>query len=278
MNDRATGQRRRARFRRRGTRELRVLYVSLFVTMAGYGSTLVVLPDHIQLVDALAGASADVVAFHVGLLTGVYALAQLIAGPVVGRLADRVGHRAALLAGLTALASTQAVFALVTSLPGMYLLRLVGGVAASFATVAATACVTNRTAKADRLRVMAWFGTSVSLGLVAGPAIAGLLSRPTIDTGFGPFHIDSYSIPFFASAALTLTGVAFARDRLSSDAPTRPGATAAATQRRTIGWPRLWPLPSMGSPASKVRLCSTPKVGSPSPPARQLRRSSCVAR
>ena len=244
MNDRsATVERRRVGLRRqRGPRELGVLYVCLFVIMAGYGSTLVVLPDHIQLIDALAEASPDVVALHVGLLTGVYALAQLIAGPVAGRLADRVGYRAALLGGLTVLAATQAAFAFVTSLPVMYLLRVFGGVAAACAMVAATACVTARTSNADRLRGMAWFGTSVSLGIVAGPAIAGLLSRPMIDTGVGPFHIDSYSIPFFASAALTLTGVAFARNRLSSGAPMSPATTAAATQPRTIGWPLLWPL------------------------------------
>lgn len=117
MNDRVIAERRRAGLvRGSGTGELGVLYVCLFVVMAGYGSTLVVLPDHIQRIDAFVGASADFVAFQVGLLTGVYALAQLVAGPVVGRLADRVGYRAALLGGLIGLAATQAAFALVTPL------------------------------------------------------------------------------------------------------------------------------------------------------------------
>lgn len=194
---------------------MRVLYACLFVVMVGYGSTLIVLPYHVQRIDALAGASPATVAFQVGLLTGIYALAQLLAGPLVGRLADVLGHRRTLIGGLGGLAATQAAFGLTVSLPLLYALRFFGGVAAAALIVAATAYVTDRTSRHDRTRGMAWFGTSVSLGLIAGPAMAGLLSRPGIDIGTGTFRIDGYSIPFLFSAALTVTTLGYARRRLA---------------------------------------------------------------
>ena len=197
------------------TSELAVLYACLFVVMVGYGSTLIVLPYHVQRIDALADASPATVAFQVGSLTGIYALAQLIAGPLVGRLADVLGHRTTMLGGLAGLAATQAAFGLTVSLPLLYALRFLGGVAAAALIVAATAYVTDRTSLHDRTRGMAWFGTSVSLGLIAGPAMAGVLSRPGIDIGTGTFRIDGYSIPFLFSATLTVTTLGYARRRLA---------------------------------------------------------------
>lgn len=220
------------------TPELRVLYACLFVVMVGYGSTLIVLPYHLQRIDALAAASPETVAFQVGLLTGAYALAQLIAGPFVGRLIDRLGERNTLLAGLAGLAATQATFGLTASLPLLYALRFLGGVAAAALIVSATAYVTEQTSDKGRARGMAWFGTSVSLGLIAGPAMAGVLSQPGIDIGAGPLRIDGYSIPFIFSAALTLTILSYARTRLAP-MPTSTNLTVEAGTREGDGVPRL---------------------------------------
>ena len=211
--------------------ELRVLYACLFVVMVGYGSTLIVLPYHLQRINALASASPEAVAFQVGLLTGVYALAQLIAGPLVGRVIDRLGERNTLLGGLAGLAATQAAFGLTASLPLLYGLRFLGGVAAAALIVSATAYVTEQTSDKGRARGMAWFGTSVSLGLIAGPAMAGVLSQPGIDIAAGPFRIDGYSIPFIFSAALTLAILAYARTRLDPV----PTATILAVEVGTAG-------------------------------------------
>ena len=230
--------------RRRGPRDpqLAVLYASVFVVMVGYGSTLIVLPLHAQRIGALANASAETVAFQVGLLTSVYALAQLLAGPFAGRLGDRIGRRAVLLGGLGGLAVTQAAFGLTTSLQLLYLLRFLGGLATAGLIVAATAYVADRTSDHDRTRGMAWFGTSVSLGLVAGPAIAGVLSRPGVDIGGGAFRIDGYSIPFLFSAGLTVAVLAYARDRLHdpvAQRPTAPAGAFSATEDDAPTGPRL---------------------------------------
>ena len=70
-------------------RSLAALLGCVFVVMIGYGIALTVLPVYTERIHGLAGASNRLVAFHVGVLTSVYALAQLVAGPAVGRLGDR---------------------------------------------------------------------------------------------------------------------------------------------------------------------------------------------
>jgi MFS transporter, DHA1 family, multidrug resistance protein len=66
--------------------------------------------------------------------------------------------------------------------------------------------VVDMTTKEERGRGMAWLGTAVSLGVVVGPALGGLLSRR--DWHFiwstGHFKVDSFSAPFFAAALLGL--------------------------------------------------------------------------
>lgn len=203
---------------------VRVLFASVFVVMTGYGITLTVLPYYVDRVHGLSGLGEDTIAFHVGLLTSAYALAQLAASPVAGRLGDRVGRRPVLFAGLAGMALTQALFGFVPWLWALYLLRVVGGVATSGMLVAASAFVADSTSTDDRTRGMAWFGTSVSLGLVAGPALGGLLSRPGFSIGWGALRLDGYSLPFIAAATLAIAVLAAAVRIL----PETSGATSQA--------------------------------------------------
>jgi hypothetical protein len=45
---------------------------------------------------------------------------------------------------------------------------------------------------------MAWLCTTVSFGVIAGPALGGMLPRNDLhlDLRFGRFMVDSFSIPF----------------------------------------------------------------------------------
>jgi DHA1 family multidrug resistance protein-like MFS transporter len=62
------------------------------------------------------------------------------------------------------------------------------------------------TTQKERSRGMAWLGTAVSLGVVVGVALGGLLSRRDLHFNWsaGHFKADSFSIPFFAAALLGL--------------------------------------------------------------------------
>ena len=197
--------------RSRGARRATwILFACVFVVMTGYGITLTVLPYYVDRVHGLSGLEDDSIAFHVGLLTSSYALAQLAASPLAGRLGDRLGRRPVLFGGLAGMAVTQALFGVAPWLWALYLLRVVGGAATSGMLVAATAFVADTTTREGRARGMAWFGTSVSLGLVAGPALGGLLSRPGFSIGRGTLRLDGYSVPFLAAAVLALAVLAAA--------------------------------------------------------------------
>ena len=185
-------------------RPLRVLYACLFVAMIGYGITVTVLPYYAERIHGLGGVDRRVIALHTGLLTSVFALAQLLASPFIGRLGDRVGRRPVLLTGLVGMAVTQVTFAMTTSLPILYALRVLSGLATAALLVAAGASVADLTSETDRVRGMAWFGTTVSLGFIAGPALGGVLSRPGVIVGPGGLRVDGSALPFLAAGLLAL--------------------------------------------------------------------------
>ena len=193
----------------RRNRPLSALLLSVFVVMIGYGVALTVLPVYTERIHGLGGASNRLVAFHLGVLTSVFALAQLVTGPSVGRLGDRIGRRPLILAGLAGVGVTEAAFAFTSSLWWLYALRVAGGMAASLLTVGALAAIADQTSEENRAQGMAWFGTAVSLGVVAGPLLGGLLGRA------GTFRIaglrfDGYTLPFLAAGMLALSAGAAA--------------------------------------------------------------------
>ncbi len=74
-------------------KNLLILLSCLFVVMIGLGITQPVLPFYVERLALGAGASRQAVAMHVGLITGVFALGQLLFAPVWGRWSDRAGRR-----------------------------------------------------------------------------------------------------------------------------------------------------------------------------------------
>lgn len=184
----------RARIWRSGTPKWAV-FGSVFAVMTGYGITLTVLPYYVDRVHGLNGLAANSLVLHVGTLTGAFSLAQVIAGPFVGRLADRTGRRPVILGGLASFAASQALFAATSSLPAMYALRIAGGAATSAIVVSATALVADTTSPRDRPSGMAWIGTAAGLGVVAGPALGGVLGSSGLSVA-GVIRLDGYAAPF----------------------------------------------------------------------------------
>ncbi len=81
-------------------KHLFVLLACLFVVMIGFGITLPVLPFYVERLALAEGASRQSVVLHVGMLTSVYALMQLIFAPLWGRWSDRIGRRPLILIGI----------------------------------------------------------------------------------------------------------------------------------------------------------------------------------
>ena len=188
------------------SKHLFVLLACLFVVMIGLGITQPVLPFYVERLALAKDISRQSVVMHVGLLTGVYALGQLLFAPVWGRLSDRTGRKPLILIGIAGYAVAQVLFGLATSLWLLYAARILGGILSSATLPVSAAYVADMTTDQERGRGMAWLGTAVSLGFVVGPALGGILSRRNLHftARFGHLMMDSFSVPFFAAALLGL--------------------------------------------------------------------------
>ena len=185
------------------------LYLALFLAMIGFGLTLPVLPSFVERL-AIGPAATDAgVALHVGALTSAYAFSQIVFGPLWGWWSDRHGRRPVIALGLVGVAASHVTFGLGTSLPLLYGARLLGGLFAAAVVVASTAAIVDRLPVGSRGRAMAWQGTAISLGFVAGPALGGLFAREAwhLPLTGQPLVFDGFSIPFFLAAAMSLAAL-----------------------------------------------------------------------
>ncbi|MDE3005047.1 MAG: MFS transporter [Gemmatimonadota bacterium] len=186
-----------------------VVLVTLFLSTAGFGLTLPALPFFVERLALGPGASDAQVAFHVGFLTAVYALSQMLFGPMLGAASDRWGRKPFLLGGLLGFAVAQAVFGLVTSLATLYAARALAALFAAALLTGGSAASADMAEDQDYLRAMASRGMAVGLGVVVGPALSGFLSRGSMHGHqmIGHLMLDGFSIPFFTAAALALASV-----------------------------------------------------------------------
>ena len=171
-----------------GGSPLLFLFVAVFVDMVGYGIVVPLLPFY-----AREYATGAVV---VGLLGSLYAAMQFAGGPFLGGLSDRHGRRPVLLACLLGASLAYLALGLAGSLGGLVLAVALAGVAGG-TLATAQAYVADSTDPEDRARGLGLIGAAVGLGLMAGPALGGLLSLHTLET------------PAFAASALALANFAF---------------------------------------------------------------------
>lgn len=183
---------------------LLLLLACLFVAMIGFGITLPVLPFYAERLVLRGRSSPADVALQVGLLTAVYPLLQLLFAPLWGHWSDSVGRKRLVLVGIAGAAVAQALFAFADSLPALYGARVLGGLLSSALFPAAAGYVADATPEAQRGRGMAWMGTAISLGVVVGPALGGILARTgwQLELSTGRVVVSSFAVPFLAAAVL----------------------------------------------------------------------------
>jgi DHA1 family multidrug resistance protein-like MFS transporter len=188
-------------------KHLLVLLGCLFVVSIGFGITLPVLPFYTQRLGLATGVSPKLIAVHIGLLTSIFPLMQLLFAPIWGRMSDRFGRKPLVLLGIAGTGVSLLLFGLSTSLWQLYGARILGGILASAVIPAATAYAADATSEDQREKGMAWLGTAASLGAIAGAALGGLViwrNWHIHSSTFGSFVVDGFSIPFFLAAVLAL--------------------------------------------------------------------------
>jgi DHA1 family tetracycline resistance protein-like MFS transporter len=136
------------------------------------------------------GASPAVV----GLLVSLYAFCQLIAGPMLGRLSDRMGRRPLLLVSQLGTFIGFLILAYAHALWVIFLSRAIDGITAGNLSLA-QAYISDVTKPEDRAKSFALIGIAFGMGFLIGPGLSGFLSK------------FSYQYPIFVAAGLSATSI-----------------------------------------------------------------------
>ena len=130
----------------------------------------------------------------VGLLVSAYSICQLLAGPPLGHLSDRIGRRPVLLVSQVGTCIGFLILAYAHTLWLVFLARIIDGLTAGNLTVA-QAYIADVTDTQNRAKSFGMIGIAFGLGFLVGPGISGFLAQ--FDNTY----------PIFAAAALSFTSI-----------------------------------------------------------------------
>src|SRR5215510_3052579 len=114
--------------------------------------------------------------WSIGVLFSSFAIAQLLASPIWGRVSDRYGRRPALIAGLSGAFFAYLIFGFANSLWLLFVCRTVQGLGGG-TTGVAQAYVADTMAPHERAKALGWLSAATSLGVVIGPVIGSFAAR-----------------------------------------------------------------------------------------------------
>ena len=148
-------------------RQLRTLYAAGFVTAFVAHAVAANLGRYAS------GRRASLI--ELGILLALYDGAEVVLKPAFGILADRIGPRPVLIAGLVGFALASAGFVLAGEPDALGLARLAQGASAAAFSPAAGSMVASLGGKKAKGRSFGGYGAAKGLGYVAGPVIGGAL-------------------------------------------------------------------------------------------------------
>ena len=213
-----------------------LVLLSLFVVMLGYGILLPTLPYYTERLALKANLDTDLINFHIGLLTSIYPLFQLIFVVVWGKLSDRYGRKPIIIIGLIGFVIMQLLTGLATTLTMLYIARIFGGIFTSSVIPVSNAYLSDITSKKRRTKIMAWSGVAVSSGVIFGPVLGGFLSQTNLhlDYSIGQLHFNRFSVPFLFAALLGAIVFIIVLKRLKNTTRISKFTTQKLTFRFTI--------------------------------------------
>lgn len=189
-----------------------IVLVILLIDSIGFGIVLPVLPSLVVHLGHVALPEATRIA---GYMLVAYALAQFVAGPVLGNLGDHFGRRPILLFCAIGFGIDYLLMAAAPTLGWLFLGRAIAGIAgATYGP--ANAVLADVTEPEKRGATFGLMGAAFGVGFIVGPAIGGLLS------GLGT------RAPFIAAAALAGANALWIAISLPE--------TLAADKRRPFRW------------------------------------------
>lgn len=204
-----------------------LLAIFLIVSVDVLGLTIILplLPFYAEKL----GASPAVV----GMLVSTYALCQLIAGPILGRMSDHMGRRPLLLVSQLGTFIGFLILAYANALWLVFLSRIIDGATAGNLSLA-QAYISDVTKPEDRAKSFALIGIAFGMGFLIGPAISGFLAQY------------SYQYPIFAAAALSAASILSTYFLLPSNVPVAEDAPRKFTVLDWGNYLRYFREPGLG--------------------------------
>lgn len=159
------------------------LRLATFVIALGYSLILPVMPFYMENL----GAGGR----ELGWLTAVYALTQTVCAPFWGALSDRIGRKPIISIGIIGYAISLFLFGLASSFWTLFIARSLSGILSSATSVASLAYVGDSSSEDERSKSMSQLGAAMSVGVMIGPLLGGVLA------GY------SLALPFFTGAGIS---------------------------------------------------------------------------
>ncbi len=149
-------------------KEKLIILFTVFVDVLGIGIVIPVLPFYVQ--EFGAGPTTVTVLFS------VFSLFAFLSSPWLGALSDRVGRRPVLIWSIISTAIGWFVFAGATTIPFLFVGRIIDGIAAGNISIAQSTLVDIAKNDKERTENLGILGAAFGIGFMVGPLIGGLLS------------------------------------------------------------------------------------------------------
>lgn len=173
--------------------------VNMFIAMVGMGLIIPIMPKYVTAFGATGQA--------MGYLVAAFGLTQFLFSPIAGELSDKYGRKLLIVTGIGLFTVSQVLFGIAEHMWMLYVSRLLGGMSAALMTPPMMAYVADITTEEKRGKGLGMLMASMTLGVVIGPGIGGMLAEYGIRA------------PFYAAAALaglsTVVSLLFLPESLS---------------------------------------------------------------
>ncbi|WP_145025068.1 MFS transporter [Paenibacillus sp. Y412MC10] len=165
-----------------------LLMLNNFIIFTGIGLIIPIMPSYMNLLHINGSV--------LGLLVAAFSITQLVFSPIAGRLSDSIGRKKVILAGLLLFAVSEWLFGASSTLPFLFLARMLGGVSAALVMPAVMAYTADVTSEEERGKGMGFINAAITTGFIIGPGIGGYLAEYGI------------RVPFYAAAVGGLLAMA----------------------------------------------------------------------
>ncbi len=187
---------------------------------------------------------------QIGVLLAAFPMLQLIAGPILGRLSDRLGRRPVLIFSQAGTALSFVILAFSKTYWVMLLARMLDGASGGNFLVA-QAYIADVTKPEDRARSLGMLGAAFGLGFVIGPLLSGLMLSESLPIG-ADWRV---RLPFLVAAGFSTIAWLLVLFRLPESLPKdlnerRPARTAGLSELvRTLSKPKIRGLVALSTTA-----------------------------